>query len=188
MSSNLLYSYKALTFLMLLLLASGLPYRRSNFTRSLAEGEARQTTHECKRLDSNICARHFNTRSWYGQFPNERGLNANQSISEFGDFSVLLGLNNYCSHMLYALLCFHYFPQCSPQQPSVAVKPCFEVCTEAMDACLPIAHALSGKDVLTIPSHLECANFKRMERNVSTSAETNGSSLPLACPKPSKFK
>ena len=178
----------SLSFLAVCFLVTGLPLRPRNYAGNLAYSD-RQTLHECKQLESTRCAEHFHTRdrSWYAQFPNARGLNANQSINEFGDFSVFLDLNNYCSHMLYALLCFHYFPHCSPVRPELAAMPCQEVCREAMEACLPVARALMGGQNLHIPLHLECYHFESKESEVLRSAESNGSFVPLACPNASEF-
>lgn len=119
--------------------------------------------HQCKPLNNHTCALHFNMRegdAWYARFPNTRGLSLDRSLKEFSDFTWLLEQNNYCSHMLYTLLCFHYFPPCSPLNgPELIAQPCQEVCREATEACLPIAKAIHG-DFVNIPHHLDCANFK----------------------------
>lgn len=110
------------------------------------------------------CARHFSMgaeNTWHATFPNARGFNVNDSMREFSDFSSLLEMDNYCSRMLYTLLCFYYFPPCSLHtHPGMVVQPCQEVCREATEACLPAVRALSGGSVGLIPPHLNCSNFE----------------------------
>ena len=157
--------------------------------------------HQCKPVPSRSCARHFNMReedTWYATFPNARGLSLSHSLREFSDFSWLMEMDNYCSRMLYTLLCFHYFPPCSlPSDPGLVVQPCREVCREATEACLPIARALRG-DAVSIPYHLDCANFveynhrsARYYRHGGRADNTAAGSLTpnvvLACPNSCEF-
>ena len=158
--------------------------------------------HQCKPVPSRTCARHFNMpeeNTWYATFPNARGLGLNHALKEFSDFSRLLEMENYCSQMLYTLLCFHYFPPCSlPNNPGLVVQPCQEVCREATEACLPIARAMSG-DAVRIPNHLDCTNFAEYHNrraryyhhggradNTATGA-TVSPNLVLACPNSCEF-
>lgn len=152
---------------------------------------------QCKPVTNNSCARHFNMSeedTWYARFPNTRGLSLKRSLDEFSDFSWLLDQNNYCSHMLHLLLCFYYFPPCSPRYNfDLFAKPCQEVCKEATDACLPIARALRDGAV-SIPRHLDCVNFTSRSRdedavrvNVATTRSTGSPTSVLACPNASEF-
>lgn len=126
-----------------------------------------------------ICARHFNLETWYGQFPNARGLSLQESLTEFSHFDPLLTLDDYCSHVLFNLLCFHYFPKCSPERPLLAATPCRETCTEAVRACQ--RHL---GDSYRFPEHLGCTNFRSGEtecQGESGDAETCNSQC-TACP------
>lgn len=169
---------------------SGLPLPERTYINSQS-----LNNFQCKPVTNSTCAKHFNMRvenTWYARFPNARGLSLNRSINEFSDFSWLLELNNYCSHMLHLLLCFYYFPPCSPQyQFDLFAKPCQEVCREATDACLPIVRALRGGAV-SIPRHLDCVNFTSRSSvgvrvNVATTRSTGLSTSVLACPNASEF-
>ena len=156
---------------------------------------------QCKPVTSRSCASHFNMgaeETWYARFPNARGLSLDRSLKEFSDFTWLLEMDNYCSRMLHALLCFHYFPPCSPpSHPGLLVQPCQEVCKEATRACLPIARALRG-DAVSIPNHLDCANFaEHTHRNAryyhhegraeNTAVGSFSPNTVLACPNASEF-
>lgn len=171
---------------------SGLPSPQRTYTNSQSLNNC-----QCKPVTNSSCAKHFNMRqedTWYARFPNARGLGLKRSLNEFSDFSWLLELNNYCSHMLHLLLCFYYFPPCSPQyQFDLFAKPCQEVCREATDACLPIARALRDGAV-SIPRHLDCVNFTSKSSagdavrvNVATTRSTGQSTSVLACPNASEF-
>ena len=153
--------------------------------------ETSTSFHQCIPVANLSCARHFNMRegSWYARFPNARGLDLNRSIGEFSDFSWLLHQNNYCSRMLYILLCFYYFPPCSPQSgPQLIARPCNEVCREAAEACLPIAKVMRG-DSLRIPRHLDCSNFESGTRVLEDirGPGSDGPSVLLACPNASEL-
>lgn len=154
--------------------------------------------YQCKPVANSSCARHFNMReedAWYAGFPNARGFSLNRSLKEFSDFSWLLHQKNYCSRMLYNLLCFYYFPPCLPQNgPELVARPCYEVCREAADACLPIAQVIRG-DTVNIPHHLNCANFEksrvqddiRGDSEVTRSAAADSTTVVLACPNASEL-
>ena len=148
--------------------------------------------YECKPVANLSCTRHFNMRegTWYARFPNARGLDRNHSKEEFSDFSWLLNQDNYCSRMLYILLCFFYFPPCSPQSgPELVARPCNEVCREAAEACLPIARAMRG-DNLDIPRHLDCSNFESGSRAPEDIIRRPGSEetgVLVACPNASEL-
>ena len=143
--------------------------------------------HQCKPVTNGSCAHYFNMRdedSWYARFPNARGLGLTRSLKEFYDFSWLLNQSNYCSRMLHIMLCFYYFPPCSPLwNPEMSARPCREVCREATEACQPIARALRGSAV-SIPRHLDCANFE--ESRGAGNGEVDSTEL-LACPNSSEF-
>lgn len=158
--------------------------------------------HQCKPVPSRACARHFNMpegSTWYATFPNARGLGLTHSLREFSDFMRLLEMDNYCSLMLYSLLCFHYFPPCSPpNSPAFVVEPCQEVCREATEACLPIARAING-DAVNIPNHLDCANFAEYGhrraryyypggRADNTATRSLSPNVVLACPNSCELK
>lgn len=140
----------------ILLLAVFLGIAESGTTENVIQYECKQIPR--KRI--GLCADHFGRESWYGRFPNARGLDLDDSIVEFFHFFALLYQNNYCSHMLLNVLCFHYFPLCSPECPDIGVTPCRQLCTEAVATCLPYAHVLYGdtfnKD---FPHILNCSNF-----------------------------
>lgn len=150
-------------------------------------------TFQCEPVTDRSCAHHFNMReedTWYARFPNARGLGLNQSLNEFFDFSKLLDQNNYCSHMLHTLLCFYYFPPCSPKiESDLYAKPCQEVCREATEACLPIARAM-GDEAVSIPRHLDCVNFQSVGNtvrpDVAITRSTGVSTVVLACPNTSE--
>ena len=156
--------------------------------------------HRCKPVHNHSCAKHFNMLeedAWYARFPNNRGVGLSRSLNEFADFTWLLELNNYCSRMLYTLLCFHYFPPCSPLSLlQLIVQPCREVCREATEACLPIARAVHGEAV-SIPHHLDCANFQSSSLHHRSSGVkfvvendatlSNDPTVVLACPNSSEF-
>lgn len=156
-------------------------------------------TFQCEPVTNRTCAHHFNMReedTWYARFPNARGLSLNRSLNEFSDFSKLLVQNNYCSHMLHILLCFYYFPPCSPRiESDLFAKPCQEVCREATEACLPLARAMrnDGNDAVSIPRHLDCVNFQSrssvgntIRPDVGITRSTGVSTVVLACPNASE--
>ena len=163
----------SLGLLMLSLAVSALPKRQTYGGELQLSGG--NTRYQCSDMQSHICIGHFNTENWYARFPNSRGQLRDQAINEFNHFLTLLYQDNYCSHMLYALLCFHYFPKClSDSRPEVVAMPCREVCEEASTACLPIAYALNILQGIGIPQHLNCTNFESMHMGpgVSGSAES----------------
>lgn len=142
---------------------------------------------QCLEVPGSICAGHFNVDNWYAQFPNARGLDLTGSIGEFFHYYPLLELDNYCSHVLFNLLCFHYFPKCSLERPNLAATPCRETCTEVVGACLP--HFQAGG--YPYPQHLNCTNFHSGEIECGeSSGEPDGepacNSQCTACPKPRK--
>lgn len=140
---------------------------------------------QCIEVPGSICAGHFGVDNWYAQFPNARNLDLTGSIGEFFHFYPFLQLDNYCSHMLFNLLCFHYFPQCSLERPHLAATPCRETCTEAVEACLP--HAEPGYQ---FPEHLNCSNFQAGEIECGESSGepdvVTCNSQCTACPKARK--
>lgn len=116
--------------------------------------------HECKEVRNGVCTNHFGRDNWYGRFPNSLGLDEDESSVEFYNFFALLYQDNYCSHLLIKLLCFHYFPLCSPECPNVSLTPSRQLCAEAVDACLPYARVLYGETFNnTFPKYLNCSNF-----------------------------
>ena len=81
-------------------------------------------------------------------------------FAEFFNFFAVTYQDNYCSHMLIPLLCYHYFPLCSPECPRLSVTPSRQLCTEAVEACLPYARVLYGETFnSTFPEDLDCSNF-----------------------------
>ena len=145
---------------------------------------------QCEEIQSSLCATHFGTQTWFGRFPNARNLDKSGSIAEFFHFYPLLLLNNYCSHVLYNLLCFHYFPKCSPERPGLGATPCRETCNEAIAACYDHVRARSPNYVF--PEHLNCSNFHSGESNCGGGSVTgeDGSGCEetcTACPNASEF-
>ena len=136
------------------------------------------------RAQSGPCADYFVVETWYGRpLDALEGLDPDDSIAEFFDFFALLYQDNYCSRMLFTLLCFHYFPPCSPARPGVVATPCRHVCTEAMTACLPYAHALYGKMFESaFPQYLNCSHFAEVDAdNISLECSVNASDESSTC-------
>lgn len=136
----------------------------------------------------NFCGSHFGY-NWDARFPNARGhTDVGTAIAELSHYATLFQLDNYCSHMLYNLLCFHYLPQCAQGSP-ITVVACREVCIEAKDACLE--HARRRDPNYMFPEHLNCSKFDPgvPDCNVINGAEDSSGcteTCPLACPRPSK--
>ena len=112
---------------------------------------------QCQEIMASTCALHFHTGNWFARFPNARDQDLTQAVKEFVDFYQFLTMENYCSHMLYNLLCFHYFPKCERDRPELAATPCRETCNEALMAC--VEHARVLRPNYTFPDHLNCSNF-----------------------------
>ena len=130
--------------------------------KNIQPSQSSNCHYECTELSSSLCASHFGLgvdENWYARFPNARGLGRDESITEFFHFYRLLELDNYCSHVLYNLLCFHYFPKCSAQRPRLAAVPCRETCEEAVSSCLEHARAIQKNPSFQFPEHLNCSNF-----------------------------
>ena len=146
---------------------------------------------QCEQIHGSICATHFGTPNWFGRFPNARGLDKSRSIGEFFDFYRLLNMDTYCSHTLYNLLCFHYFPQCFlDTHPQLGVTPCRETCNEALAACFP--HARAYDPNYQFPEHLDCSNFPTgsSECNPAHAEGEDGDDCEtpcIACPNASTF-
>lgn len=143
------------------------------------------TKYECKEVPRELCADHFGVESWYGRFPNTKGLDLDDSIVEFFHFFALFYQNNYCSHMLLNVLCFHYFPLCSPECPDIGVTPCRQLCTEAVESCLPYARVLYRdifKDINDFPHILNCSNFADANSETTHCSSTVSSSFNSNAP------
>ena len=141
----------------------------------------------CAELPGNICGTHFDLE-WHARFPNARGQHYDEALGEFFDFYSLLELDNYCSHVLYNLLCFHYFPQCSPDRPLLAGIPCRETCEETVASCLE--HARTVYPSFVFPEHLNCSNFQYGSSPCGAGSATGENddcgSECIACPDASK--
>ena len=111
----------------------------------------------CLELHSNLCVDHFGM-PWSYVLPTAGDLPQTQFdlINQFNDFSGPLRLNNYCSHQLFNLLCFHYFARCEPGQANKIAVPCRIACEEAHRAC-QLAMESTG---MSFPSHLNCSKFE----------------------------
>lgn len=133
---------------------------------------------QCETVSAPACQYHFNIDNWYGRFPNARGQDMNQAVTEFVDFFHLLTLDNYCSHMLYNLLCFHYFPKCEKNRPELGATPCRETCNEAMNACAEHVTALPG---YRFPVHLNCSNFPPRSSDCSSVGPPQDNSCSAKC-------
>lgn len=150
--------------------------------------------YECTELPGHICASHFGLRNenWFARFPNARGLDRSASITEFFHFYPLMELDNYCTHVIYNLLCFHYFPKCSAERPDLAAVPCRETCEEAVSACLEHVRASQGDPSFQFPEHLNCSNFlygsSPCGAGSAAGETTNCGSECTACPDASKYK
>ena len=120
---------------------------------------------ECEEVLASFCTDHYGADSWYARFPNARDQQYTEALGEFLDFyrAGLLSLDNYCSHMLHNLLCFHYFPKCEPNRPRLGAIPCQETCNEAQAAC--IQHARAKRPNFVFPAHLNCSNFPSGSRD-----------------------
>lgn len=125
------------------------------------DGDLKVVEHQrrcrCEAIPPGICSPHFHMGEWYGRFPNARGQNLTDAVTEFVHFYQFLALDNYCSHMLFNLLCFHYFPNCERSRPELGGIPCRETCNEALTSC--IEHARALRPNYTFPDHLNCSNF-----------------------------
>ena len=144
---------------------------------SLANENVHETRYECRELRSSTCADHFGLATWYGRFPNDVGLNRDDSVVDFFNFFALLYQDNYCSNVLHNLLCLHYFPLCSPSCPDQWVTPSRQLCTEALEACLPYAHVLyGGAFENTFPKFLNCTSFSKASSITSClmTSDSNG--------------
>lgn len=68
------------------------------------------TKYECKEVPSELCADHFGVESWYGRFPNTKGLDLDDSIVEFfhffARFSTKIITVHTCSSMSSASITF----------------------------------------------------------------------------------
>ena len=156
-------------------------------------GDVKTVDHEesscqCKRLVGSLCAAHYGLDVWYARFPNAREQDILGAVTEFSHFRQLLQLNNYCSHMLYNLLCFHYFPKCDPHRPRLGAAPCQETCNEAVTAC--IEQARIGDPDFVFPDHLNCSNFPSGQRNCDFDQieQVTCNTQCSACPNASKQK
>ena len=130
---------------------------------------------ECRALRGSMCADHFGTETWYGLFPNDQGLDKDDSIAEFFHFFALLHQDNYCSHLIHNLLCYLYFPPCSPQCPGRGVTPSRQLCEEAVEACLPYAQVLYGSTFQkTFPKFINCSSFAQESSSVGTCPTSRG--------------
>ena len=126
-----------------------------------------ETRFECRELRGSVCADHFGLATWYGRFPNAIGMSKDDSVVDFFNFFALLYQDNYCSHMLHNLLCFHYFPFCSPSCPDSSVTPSRQLCTEAVKACLPYARVLYGGAFENhFPKFLNCTSFPEANSSI----------------------
>lgn len=132
---------------------------------------------ECTQLERSMCADHFGVAQWYGRFPN-RGLGRDDSTVEFFHFFALLYQENYCSHLLHHLLCFHYFPPCSPGcSVSSSVTASLRLCEEALEACLPYARVLYGHTSNgAFPQLFNCSNLGEETYNGDCPAATENNS------------
>ena len=136
----------------------------------------------CNEVVNSLCSLHFGTESWYGQFPNARDQDLTQAIDEFFDFRQFLFLDNYCSHMMYNFLCFHYFPKCDLQN-RLAATPCSETCNEALTSCIDHARAIQVN--YTFPAHLNCSNFPSGSSECTSATRCNQPCT--ACPNASQL-
>ena len=140
---------------------------------------------------SGLCETHYNI-NWYARFPNARDQYFTNALREFLDFRQLLSLDNYCSHMLYNLLCFHYFPKCDPppsppppqRQQLHHATPCRETCIEALTTCIDQARVRNPNYVF--PAHLNCSNFPSGSGDCDVPLEGQCSTQCPACPNASK--
>ena len=157
--------------------------------KDIHQSQPSNCEYQCRELSSSVCASHFRLpagQNWFARFPNARGLDLTASITEFFHFYPLMELDNYCSHVLYNLLCFHYFPKCSEERPFLAAVPCRETCEEAASACLE--HLRSHDSLFQFPEHLNCSNFQHGSStcgagsNSGSGENSNCGSECAACP------
>ena len=135
----------------------------------------------CQEVVNSFCSLHFETENWFARFPNARGQDLTEALTEFLHFYRLLNMDNYCSHVLYNFLCFHYFPKCDPDRPQLGATPCRETCNEVWMACIDHARALSSG--LDFPDHLRCSNFPSGASECSPRGESaQCGSQCTACP------
>lgn len=76
--------------------------------------------------------RQINGQPRNAMFPNPRGQYMADAMKEFNDFATLMDKG--CSEKLGTLLCFFYFPFCTPGY-SIVIKPCRSLCEEVTRDC-----------------------------------------------------
>ena len=163
--------------------AHGLPANRRNWFYPAFQ-QQNQLGAECVVFDDHPCNAMFNrTESErYAKFPNSRGMTMEGSRKEFMQYYTLFNLRPQgCYLEMWSLLCFHYFPQCSPGLPlRFIVTPCRETCQRARTGCDDF---LRDRNI-SWPEHLDCARFNSSHEDhlcVNRSAVELGS-LPSPTP------
>lgn len=142
----------------------------------------------CVYFENPFC----NTRYSFANFPNPRQQEHSlpsieeyieDANREFQHFYPLL--NPPCSDKLATLLCFLYFPFCSPGSDLV-VYPCRELCEEITDPDSECTQWLNSYG-LEWGKHFDCRNFKIFSTNETVYKEKScaaGTIPPPATPRP----
>ena len=130
---------------------------------------------QCVEFEHHYCNSQFGYT--HGLFPNNKGQTAEEAVTEFNDFSLLL--NSGCSDKLGIFLCFTYFPLCTPNMgPVQEILPCKEVCEEIHKSeCTE--HVLNATKGSGWAEHFDCNQeiFKPMESQQCAGGESsNGGS------------
>ena len=129
---------------------------------------------ECKKFEKHPCNDVFNRTASerYAKFPNSRGMTLEGSMEEFAQYFTLFNLQpEGCYLEMWSLLCFHYFPQCSPTLPlRYIATPCRETCERARAGC----EGFLGDRNISWPEHLDCSKFNSSRQDdlcVNSSAD-----------------
>lgn len=157
---------------------NGRRVQRSTFsTGTLHIGKPSSTRGECDSFDR---PRDPNTGREYckfidkASFPNIRGHEtAAEAISEFDDFFPLLGSNTTgpCHPKLEILLCFIYFPFCTPNYPNIRYYPCRETCEEVHESnCTDYVQASGARGWA---EHLQCNATRKISEDVTVPVYLN---------------
>lgn len=162
-----------------LAISTGVPYgrdrRQFNGPRKVVE-ESVMTCQNFTVKECNDIGDGYNT----ALFPNQRGLNLNQSRQEFAGYALLV--KSGCSAKVRTFFCFFYFPFCdltmwntipmSQRKGMKPIMPCRETCQEVRDSCegLLESYRYRGRN-FTWPEWLDCDNDYFLPVNTSICAD-----------------
>jgi len=149
-----------------LAISTGVPYgrdrRQFNGPRKVVV-ESEMTCQNFTVKECNNLGDGYNT----ALFPNQRGLNLNQSRERFADFVPLV--KSGCSAKVRTFFCFYFFPFCdltvwntipmSQRNNMKPIMPCRETCQEVRDSCEALLESYSVHGLnFSWPDWLNCDN------------------------------